>query len=269
MIMGFEIFLAALIGTTLAGLWDLKTTEVPDDLPFVMIFVGIGFWVVQAASGNAYPLFISLVVGTALLAAGMLLYKKGQWGGADAWILAAVGYMIPTLGSGIFIVSYLINFFIVSAIYMIVYAMILGIMNPKIWKHFSKDVSKNKRVFVIPLLFLVFLIAMHFYASLYGVFVNPAQSALLFILVLFLTLFWRYGKVVEGKLFRKRIPASKLREGDVLVEMNWIGLTKKDVLKIRKRKKYVTIKEGIRFVPVFAITLAVTYLWGNLLFLLV
>jgi len=27
----------------------------------------------------------------------------------------------------------------------------------------------------------------------------------------------------------------------------------------------VTIKDGVRFVPVFAITLAVTLLWGNVL----
>jgi len=49
--------------------------------------------------------------------------------------------------------------------------------------------------------------------------------------------------------------------------MIWRGLTEKEVRKIRRTKKYVVIKDGIRFVPVFPITLVISILFGNIFFL--
>ena len=48
----------------------------------------------------------------------------------------------------------------------------------------------------------------------------------------------------------------------------WVGVTESDIKKIRQEKKSVVIKEGIRFVPVFALTLAVTMILGTLIPLL-
>jgi len=47
-----------------------------------------------------------------------------------------------------------------------------------------------------------------------------------------------------------------------------VGLSDSQVHRLRSSKKYVTIKDGVRFVPVFAITLVVTLLFGNMFLLL-
>src|SRR3989338_6766287 len=118
-----EIIVIAVIGTALAGIWDLKTTEVPDHLPYAMIGIGILYWLVNALATGVYTnLIISLTVGTILLALGLVMYKKGEWGGADAWILASIGYMIPVY-DGLFIFPYVMNFALVAVAYTVIYAL--------------------------------------------------------------------------------------------------------------------------------------------------
>lgn len=263
-----EIVLLALGLTAVAGLWDLKTTEVPDEIPAIMIISGIAYWLVSASvTGNFEPLIVSLAVGSILLAAGLLLYKTGQWGGADAWVLAGVGYTIPLLGGALFIVPYIMNFFIVSAAYMVLYAIAVGLRHRDVFPLFIADLRKNRRIFLLPLAFLFFLLALSVFLAMQGLRVRAFPAIEIFSILLFLTAFWRYGKVIETNVFRRRIPASRLKEGDVLEGMNWVGLTKRQVARLKQSKKYVTIKEGVRFVPVFFLTLVATLLWGNLLFL--
>ena len=47
-----EILIIAVAGSVLAGLWDLKTTEVPDQLPIGMVVIGIAYWILQGFLGN-------------------------------------------------------------------------------------------------------------------------------------------------------------------------------------------------------------------------
>lgn len=264
----FEIVLLALALAAAAGVWDLRTTEVPDELPAIMIVAGVSFWLIDASiTGNAFPLAVSLAVGTLLLAFGLLLYRKGQWGGADAWILAALGYMVPVHAGGIFIIPYMLNFFLVSAAYMAAYSAILGIRNSRVFPLFVSDLKANRKVFVLPFAFLAFLLAFGFFLSTLGFRTRVVPALGIFLLVLLLTLFWRYGKVLEKHVLRKRVSASRLREGDVLDGMKWVGLTGRQAAALRKKGGYVTIKEGVRFVPVFAITLVVTVVYGNIFFL--
>jgi Flp pilus assembly protein protease CpaA len=80
------------------------------------------------------------------------------------------------------------------------------------------------------------------------------------------------GSIRKG--FYKKIPVSKLKIDDMIGEdipklkiyKKFIrGLTKKEVQKIKKMKKYVIIREGIRFTPVFFISLIITLLFGDIL----
>jgi Flp pilus assembly protein protease CpaA len=264
----FEILILALLFTAAAGLWDLKTTEVPDEIPAIMIVAGISYWLINTGiTGEIMPLLLSLAIGTALLVMGLVLYKKGQWGGADAWILAAVGYMIPLYNGEIFILPYIMNFFVVSAAYMVVYATIIGIRNRKVFGYFVKDIKKNKKTLFLPFAFLAFFGGISLYLTSLGYSARIMPVVEMFLVLLFLTLFWRYGKIIEEKVFKKKIPTSRLRVGDVLEEMNWIGLSERQVAALKKRKRFVTIKEGVRFVPVFFIALLTTILFGNLLFI--
>lgn len=248
----------ALIGSAIAGLWDLITTEVPDEIPALMIVLSIANWFVYGSStGDFYPLFSSLVIGTVVLAIGLLMYQKNQWGEADAWILAAIFYAIPVY-KGLFIVEYLPNLLIVSTIYLIIYSVILGLLNKKIVKFYLEDLYKNKLVILSS---TVGVLILYFIFSYYQ---RPFTYEFIFLLLFFIY-FWRYARVIENSLFKKRISVKDLKVGDVLISTKWVGLTEAEVEKLKKTRKTVEIKEGVRFVPVFFLTLTVTILYGSLL----
>ena len=260
------IIILAVVGSIIAGLWDLKTTEVPDPLPIGMVAAGIIFWVANwIIAGESNPLLLSLGVGTVLLAAGLLLYKKGQWGGADAWILAAIGYMIPVYNGNIFIVPYLFNFMLVSIAYTVIYSVVIGLLNRKALANVAADFKANIRIIVgAPVAVFAVILGASFVLPQF-----IRLSLTLVPLVFLLVIFWRYAVVIEKHVFKKKIPVSKLRVGDVLEKGNWVGLTESQVRKLRREKRYVVIKDGMRFVPVFAIALVLTLLYGNMFFALI
>ncbi len=255
----------AVIGSVIAGAWDLKTTEVPDEIPVLMVSLGIFLWFITALNGNSAPFVLSSVAGTIVLALGLLLYKHGKWGGADAWIFAAVLYLIPVYNSRIFVLDYIPNLVWVSALYTVIYAVALGIMNKRVLRNFVDDVKDNAAA-VIGLPAAAFAGFALFAYSLGVAYSARSSLLIIFVLMILLALFWRYARVIENKVFTRRIPTKQLKPGDVLQEMIWRGLTPDEVAKIKKSKKFVTIKEGMRFVPVFPIALIVTLLYGNLMF---
>lgn len=259
------IILLALGGTIVAGLWDLKTTEVPDPIPIGMVIAGAGFWGLNwLVNGDLNSFIISISVGTVLLAIGLLLYKRGQWGGADAWILAAVGYMIPIYGGQIFIIQYIFNFMLVSIVYTVIYSVVIGLLHAHVFRYVKKDLIENRRIIAaIPLAALVVLLGL-------SAVIPPVASLAVTLvpLVIFLVVFWRYAVVIEKHVFKKKVSTAKLKVGDVLESGKWIGLTESQIKKIRSQKRYVVIKDGMRFVPVFAIALVITLIYGNLFFAL-
>lgn len=259
----FELLLPVLLASAAAGIWDLKTTEVPDEIPALMISAGIFFWsVIAISTGDAGPLMASLGLGSVILLAGLVLYKKGQWGAADAWIFASIFYMMPYVD---FFAAYTMNFFFVAVIYMAAYSIILGIRNGNAVKLFREDIKKSwKYAAAIPASFIAVTVALSAAFSDFSFVVSPSFFFLL-ALVSFMAVFWRYGMVVEKHMFKKKISTKDLKPGDVLEKGIWVGLTKDEVKKLKLKKKYVVVKEGVRFVPVFPITLAVTAAFGALL----
>jgi Flp pilus assembly protein protease CpaA len=258
------ILLIALAGSFIAGLWDLRTTEVPDELLYLMVTAGIFFWYINAGLTNDfYPLFVSLSVGTVSLVLGIALYKTGKWGGADAWMFAAIAYLVPVYGNNNFFISYyFFNLLFVSLAYMIIYSIALGLKHRAVFSYLNEDLKKNwHMVCAAPVAFLAIFVIM----QLLMMPVLYAPFVMIFVLIAFLSIFWRYALIIEKRVFVRRVPAKNLKTGDVLVDMKWVGLTEKEVKEIKKRKKYVTIKEGVRFTMVFFITLVVTLLFGNLL----
>jgi prepilin signal peptidase PulO-like enzyme (type II secretory pathway) len=94
-----------------------------------------------------------------------------------------------------------------------------------------------------------------------------SNSILLSIFSLALFFLWIFVKTVEDVAFKKRILVSKLKVGDVLFESKvWEGISEKELKKIKASgKKFVWIKEGVRFAPVFPLALILTLLYGNAL----
>lgn len=269
----------ALGGSTICGLYDLKTTNMLDRLAIAMIISGIGLHAVESLFVvSIMPLALSLVSSGAFFAFGFFMYKAGYWGGGDGEILMAIGALVPyapfqaalSLSSLSFSLDLFINSFVIGGIYSIVYALAIGVANRKIMSAFSKKM-KAEANFTVGLTIVTFLML----ALMSSVF--PAGNNLLFPAAISLLLFimlalFKFAKVVEDEGFYRRIPASKLKVDDMVGEdlpklgiykKIIRGLTAQEVAKIKKAKKFVLVREGVRYSIVFAIALLFTLLFGS------
>ncbi len=276
----FEIFLIliAFLGSLAAGIIDLKTTEIPDQIPYVMMGIGIAAHVVESFLIWSYwPLLLSFIYGLVFLGFGFIMYYTGQWGGGDAKLLSAIGFLLPTLPASItkgllfpFPLSFVFNLFLIGAFYMLGYALFLSLKNKRIWEIFVDDIKANSRTLLVVNIFIIvglllfgwFAIKL-FYPISFSEMIKNEIAVALGIVSLFLI--WRFTKTVEDIGFKKKIPVSRLREGDVLLESRvWEGLTVKQVKRIKaSNKKHVWIKEGVRFGLAFPLALLFTLLIGD------
>jgi Flp pilus assembly protein protease CpaA len=277
------IFLVvAFIGSILAAYFDLKTTEIPDRIPYVMMIIGIVGHIVKSYLAWSYwPFLLSLIYGLSFLGFGFLMYFMGQWGGGDAKILSSMGFLLPISPIPIetffpFPLSFFFNVFLVGAAYMILYALIMSVINKKIWSVFLRDLKANARII------LIFNFSLIVFIILSGVVFTkyfeplPVVDVMFFgitIVLGFLGLFilWKFVKVVEEVGFKRKIPVSELKVGDVPVDYKiWEGITEKDLRKMKRSgKKWIWIKEGVRFAPAFPLALLFTlYLGDGILWLI-
>jgi len=280
--LGWILLLIGAAGFGAAGYMDLKTTEFPDWLPYVMITGALASRGAFAfMTGDLSVIIDSVLVGCVFLGLGMAMYFTKQWGDGDAWLLGALGFLFPA-PTGFsppsispvqipFPAVMLFNFFLISFFYLIAYSFALGALNPRVTKRFKKHLkSKSKTIVSAVIVFILLCAVISIYISMsFGI---PAGK-LAFIAVfppLFagLLVFVHYGKFIEGNLFRKRIKASDLRPGDVPVGRKWRVLSDEDVRRLKKRGGHIWIKEGIRFAPVFIITLLLSLFFGNMFFAL-
>jgi len=264
----FELLLVAiaLIGSFAAGIHDLKTSNIPDKVCWVMIFSGLFIHTVNSFSTGDFSILInSLLFGGLFLAFGLLMYYTGQWGGGDGELLVAIGILLPNLSLVKtyfpFAISFFINSFFIGATFSIIYSLILVYKNPKISKKFFIGLMDRK--IIIMLFSFCFSIFFLFISQ----FILFAVSILIFILILF----QKFSKTIEESFYCK-IPVSKLKVDDMLGEdiprlklykKHIKGLTKDQVKKIRKIRRYVIIREGIRYGIVFPLTLLFTLLFGD------
>jgi len=270
----FELLLVAiaLIGSFAAGIYDLKTSNVPDKVCLLMIISGLFIHIIYGFSTGDFSILInSLLFSGLLLAFGLLMYFTGQWGGGDGELLVAIGILLPNLSSVKtyfpFAISFFINSFFIGAAYSIIYSLILVYRNPKISKNFSASLMDRK----------IIVILFGFSFSIFFLFISQFILFAISILVSILFLFQKFSKVIEESFYYK-ISVRKLKVDDMLGEdilrlklyKKYIkGLTKDQIRKIRKIRKYVIIREGIRYGIVFPLTLLFTLFFGDLfLFLL-
>jgi len=272
MVLGLISIIVGLVGFGWAGWKDLKTTEFPDWIPYSMIVFAVGARAVMYfLEGDLNLLYNSGVVGILFLGFGLFLYYTKQWGDGDAWLLGAMGFLFPE-GLGFattklpFPVMILVTFFFIAFIYIIVYSVALGVKEKKIntfLKGFRKDLL---RVILITIIFSVALVFV-----VWSIPTSPVwQLFYLFPPLLFLLLvFFHYGKFIEGKVFKRRISVKNLREGDVPVGKKWRVITKKEIAALKRKGGTIWIKEGVRFAPVFVMTLIALFLLGDITIFLV
>ena len=286
---------AAFVGSSIAAIWDLKTTEIPDSIPYIMIAVALLTYGVQSyVEGNFSIIANSMIAGLSLLGFGFVLYYLGQWGGGDAKLLSAVGFLLPVVPLGFsevilplpsilgfleqfkFPIVYVFNLFVVGAVYMIAYAVGMTALNKGIQDRFMREVKLNSRKLLLSL-FIIFISSLAFHGFWLGLIGIPVSFTIiasdLFLAIGITSLFvlFLFAKAVEEVGFKKRIPISQLKVGDVPMDFKlWEGITEKDLRKMRRSgKKFILIKDGIRFAPAFPIALMFTLIFGNSILLFV
>lgn len=274
----------AFIGSSIAAAWDLKTTEIPDEISYLMIAAAFVIYGIQSfLLWDYWPLLNSCIAGSIFFGFGFLMYRLGQWGGADMLVLAAIGFLLPVapslLGLNLlfpFPLTYIINVFLVGAVYMLIYAGAVAVMNKKVIKEFKREMKASAGVIlaVSGSLFTTFLmIGLYITATLHlemNIDTIAVNSLVPLSITVALIVIWKFARVVEDVGFKKKISVRKLKVGDVLMKSNlWEGITKKELRAIRKKKKHVWIKEGVRFAPAFPLGLLITVLFGDALILFV
>lgn len=269
----------ALAGSTICGLYDLKTTNMLDRLAIAMIALGIGLHALESLFiGSAMPLALSLIITGTFFAFSLFMYKAGYWGGGDGELLIAIGALLPyapfqsvlSLSSLSFSLDFFMNSFLIGGFYSIFYACVIGVKNKKVREVFSMRMKAEAKGTALIVAGTLLILSSIFYILLEGrFFLFPV---ILSFMLFFLLFFYKFAKVVEEVGFYRRLPVSRLKADDMIGEdlpklkiykKIIRGLTAEEVKKIKKAKRFVIVREGVRYSIVFALALAFTLLFGN------
>ncbi len=252
------LFSLFLVGLIIATLQDIKRREIDDWLNLFLFFSGTAF-LIFSLNGSyllsyAFFVFVLFLVCT-------LLYFARFFAGGDTKLLFA---MAPVFFSLSFLDSFK-NFFIfffcllvMGAIYGIFYILFLCIKNhKKVFNEVRLNLKRSKFLRFLGLILAILLVA-GFIDNLFFVFFS---LGLLFIFLFLL------GKALEKVSFIVKKSPFKLAEGDWLlkninvgkkiIRSSWDGLTKEDILLLKKYRKAVYVREGIPYAPVFLLAFVV------------
>ena len=282
------LLLLAFIVTIIAVISDIKTTEVPDYANYFLIFSAISLRVLYSITTKDWNFSLAILFSFPIIfILALLMYKLKQWGGGDAKLLMSLSLALATYPSflleffapkNIFFFPFTLfaNILIIGAVYSLIYAIIIAVKNRKKFiRPFKESLRKSFNLQLT--MILAVLVAVIFLG-----FLNFPKTALLMISISPMVLFsiFIFIKTVEATCLIKRIPLTKLMEGDLILEdivyknrvihKRYQELTDKKLELIKKTKiETVRIKQGIIFTPAFLIALIVSLIFGNLFLYLI
>ncbi len=245
-----------------------------------------GAAVLSVLTAGITPLVLSLLSGTALFGLGWSMYLMGLWGGADAFVLGAVGYAFPYLPVGTLTaytpiipvpLSLLMLVFAVGAVYSIVYAIYMALQDGEAMTTFWQQLqSEHRRVLgIVGGYLIIALVLGQVVHVLYGVStVTVLQHALQFLVILAaLLVLHQFLRVVEDDVMRQTIAVDDLEPGDVLAEEidsvektageRIVGLTPEQVARVQDTYETVDIRTGVRFIVAFPLAILLLLVFGD------
>lgn len=267
----FEIiflFVLAIIWMSFAIIQDARTTEISNWLNFSLIIFALGFRFFYSLFFQVdFNFFYHGLIGlTIFFILGNFLYNMKMFAGGDYKMFFSLGVVLPLYGSlsqnleGF--LFFLFVFFVIGAVYSIITSLILCVQHySEFKKEFRRQFRNKKKIVNLATLVAVIigLISLFTYAVLF-------YLALITLLIPYLYL---YAKAVDEAAMIRKIGASKLMEGDWLykdvrvgkktIRATWDGLTKEEIIRLRKHKKEVWIRSGVPFTGVFLISMLIYF----------
>ncbi len=270
------LILMVIVGTfllCLASYQDLKTTEISDGIPYLIIILAISLYTIQGFMINDFSnIIISLKVGSLFLVSGLILHHFSQWGDGDAWILGGIAFLLPFRPLELFF-----NTIFIIMGFMFFYCFLIAFKKPSVFGYFFNDIKKHKKG-LMNFFILCAFISLPIFSTIHLFFYVPMINLVytfgsMFMLLFGLIIGTRFLVIVEKEIFTRRILTSELREGDFLTKeylkllyKNNKLLSKKDIKFLQENKKAVWIKEGVRLIPAFLISYLFTLFGGSLIF---
>lgn len=250
-----------LIWIIFATIQDLKMKEVANWLNFSLILFALGFRFFYSLFENDFHFFYQGIIGLAIFfIAGNLFYYSRIFAGGDAKLLMALGAVLPfsysfNLNLNLFLIFLFLVLF-VGSFYTLFASLIIGLRNFKKIKKEIKESFSYKKVLVILISLLGFLIFLCGFLEETFFYIG--------ILVFILPYLYIYAKSVDETCMVKKINTKDLVEGDWLyqevkigknkIKPNWNGLNKVQIKEIQKYHDFVKIKYGVAFVPSFLVS---------------
>lgn len=277
------VLVVSILFLLLACFSDLKTTEVPDKVSVGLVaFIVVVSSVHSAYSSDYSHLINMIVVGFAYFVVGLAMFYLGQWGGGDVKILAGIGCVLGYLNSINFLwanseilpyyLVYFINMGLIAIPYFVVYTLIVGWGNNRLLTEFLAQTKRKA---------FLFMLLVSFFPSFIALYAHLNSFILIYLMLPLFTVLSTYLKVSEKVLFRKKVNPNELKVGDVLAEdllvsgvkvvssSNMEGLNEEQFAAIKKfgsegkLPAEVTVKLGVKFIPILLLALLTTVFIGN------
>lgn len=258
----FELIRLAIaaLGSAAAGYQDLKTSDISDILVFSMIGLGLAIHGVESLMTGSIDPFIASLSATIILGIfALAMYYFGAWGGGDGALLVAIGALLPSapLATSItsipFLAIYFVSVFVVGFLYSLAYLSLTVFRNVKTRATYIKSLVQNQGMIYIFTAFAAVALALD----------RSIIGGLLSILLLLVPFIYQLSAVSE-LAFLQKIPVKRLKVGDMIGEdiprlgifkRKIRGITLSEVRAIRRVKKFVYVRDGVRYGPVFLLAL--------------
>ncbi len=268
--MWFLLFLAG-VYLLIASVLDLKTREIPNWLSFSLIAFALAFRLIYSLFSSDFSFFFFGLFGfSVFFILAYLFYYSRVFAGGDAKLLMAVGAVIPVASTLklnlILLLSFIFLLLFIGSFYGLIFSIFIVVKNKKKFiKKFNKKIENKIFLFSLVLAFVGLALSLYFYFILFNavVFIIP-------LIFFFFPFLFIYSKAVEEVMI-KEVESKNLTVGDWLYEEvkiggekispNWQGLDDEEVLKLKKNKKKVKVKQGIPFVPAFFFAFIFFVLW--------
>ncbi|MCM8830705.1 MAG: hypothetical protein NC918_00730 [Candidatus Omnitrophica bacterium] len=280
--MGFEVvrILIALAIATISAYFDIfNKKNVPDWLLYSSLIISFLLNLVDTSM-----LFFSLIIGLAVFAIFYVLYRVGQVGGADGYILSAIAMALPyqpksfLIFDGFFVLPFIFNVFVFASISFIIYVFIstfkLVIKNFKI----QKANAINALIICLAyLLFLFFIFQNPFVFSIVG----PGYVIVLSFLMFILGYYTLFKDIINQSMFEfvtikevepEDIIAIDKMDKDIVKKYSLSRLVTKEQyqrMKAIKGKKIALYRHLPPFLPHVLIGLISAIFFGDLLNIIV